>query len=48
MLDWPKIVEGTIVLILMFLVLTNAQGFATVSSSVGTTYVNAVKALQGR
>lgn len=43
-----RIIEGTITLILVFLVLTNAQGFDTVASAIGNVYSNAVKTLQGR
>jgi len=43
-----RIIEGTITLILVFLVLTNAQGFDTVASAIGNVYSNAVRTLQGR
>ena len=43
-----RIIEGTITLILVFLVLTNAQGFDTVASAIGNLYSNAVRTLQGR
>jgi hypothetical protein len=43
-----RIIEGTITLILVFLVLSNAQGFDTVASAIGNVYSNAVRTLQGR
>lgn len=43
-----RIIEGTITLVLVFLVLTNAQGFDTVASAIGGVYSNAVRTLQGR
>jgi len=43
-----RIIEGTITLILVFLVLTNAQSFDTVASAIGNVYSNAVRTLQGR
>jgi hypothetical protein len=43
-----KVVEGTITLILAFLIITNADAFGTAVGAVGTVYTDAVKALQGR
>jgi hypothetical protein len=43
-----RIIEGTITLVLVFLVLTNANGFDTVASAIGNLYSGAVKTLQGR
>lgn len=43
-----QIIEGTVLLIAILLILSNSQGFWTVSSAIGSTYVGAVKALQGR
>lgn len=43
-----QIVEGTILLIAVFLVLGNASGFMLVASAIGQTYVAAVRTLQGR
>jgi hypothetical protein len=43
-----NIIEASLVLIALFLVVTNAQGFSDAANSVGGVYVNAVKALQGR
>lgn len=43
-----KILEGTFTAILAFLVVNNWYAFTQVVSSVGGTYVNGVKVLQGR
>lgn len=43
-----KILESTFLLILVFLVLTNALGFDTVISAIGNVYMGAVRTLQGR
>lgn len=43
-----RILEGTATLVLVYLILTNAQGFSTAASAAGKTYVDAVKTLQGR
>jgi len=43
-----RIVEGTITLIVVYLVLQNASGFSAAAQAVGSGYVGAVKALQGR
>jgi hypothetical protein len=43
-----KVVEGTIVLVMAYLVFVNASGFATAAKAAGSVYVNAVQALQGR
>lgn len=43
-----EIVEGTIFLILVYLILANAGSFSTVASAVGSTYTSAVKTLQAR
>ena len=43
-----KIIEGTITLILAYLVIANADKFSMAASAVGTIYTDAVKALQGR
>jgi len=43
-----QIIEGTIVLIFLYLVLANATSFATVAGAVGSTYTSAVKTLQAR
>jgi hypothetical protein len=43
-----KIVEGTITLILAFLVISNADKFSTAAAAVGKVYTEAVVALQGR
>lgn len=43
-----RVLEGTITAILVFLVLSNADGFARVAGAAGRVYVGSVKALQGR
>ena len=43
-----KIIEGTITLVLAYLVIANAGNFSTAAGAVGQVYTDAVKALQGR
>ncbi len=43
-----EIIEGTIFLILVYLVLANASSFSTVAGAIGSQYVSAVKTLQAR
>lgn len=43
-----RVIEGTITLIVVYLVLSKASEFSTASRAIGGTYVDAVKALQGR
>jgi len=43
-----KIIEGTITLILAYLIIANADNFGTATKAAGGVYVDAVKALQGR
>lgn len=43
-----KIIEGTFVLILVYLVASNAQGFSAVVNSIGSVYASGVHALQAR
>lgn len=43
-----KILEGTFVAILIYLVVTNAIGFSSIVGTTGNVYVNSIKALQGR
>lgn len=43
-----KIIEGTITLVMAFLVISNADKFSTAAQAVGSVYTEAVKALQGR
>jgi len=43
-----NIIEGTFLLILVFLVLTNAAGFNTVAAAIGNVYTSAIRALQAR
>lgn len=42
------IIEGTITLVLVYLVLSNANSFNTVATSIGGVYTSAVKTLQAR
>lgn len=42
------IAEATVTLILVYLVLSNAQSFSSVMGSIGELYIGSVKALQGR
>ena len=41
-----QIIEGTFVILILMWVLTHAQEFGTVASSIGTTYVQGVNALK--
>jgi hypothetical protein len=41
-------IEITFVLLILYLVLANSGAFATVTSSLSSSYVGAVKVLQGR
>ena len=43
-----QIIEGSVILIILFLILSNAQGFYTAASAIGSTYIAAVRTLQGR
>lgn len=43
-----KIIEGTITLILAYLIIANADKFGTATTAVGKVYTDAVTALQGR
>ncbi len=43
-----KVIEGTITLIIIYLLVTNADGFSNIISNVGSVYGASVKALQGR
>lgn len=43
-----QVIEATVTLIMAFLILSNADGFASAARASGEVYVNAVKALQGR
>lgn len=42
------IIEGTITLVILYLVLKNSDQFGTVTQNIGQQYVGAVKTLQGR
>ena len=43
-----RIIEGTVTLIVVYLVLQNAQGFSSAAQAVAQGYVGSVKVLQGR
>jgi hypothetical protein len=43
-----SIIEGTVLLILVYIVASNPNAFGSVIRSTGSVYVNSVKALQGR
>lgn len=43
-----RIIEGTVTLIVVYLVLNNAAGFSSAASTVAQGYVGSVKVLQGR
>jgi anionic cell wall polymer biosynthesis LytR-Cps2A-Psr (LCP) family protein len=43
-----QVVEATVTLVLLYLVVANADGFSKAAQAVGGVYVNAVTALQGR
>lgn len=43
-----KVIEGTILAIVLYLVLSHAGEFYTVAQAVGQTYVAGVQVLQGR
>jgi hypothetical protein len=42
------VIEGTITLVMLYLVLSNADSFNTVATSIGTVYSSAVRTLQAR
>lgn len=48
MFNSTNVIQWTGWLILAFLVLANADGFSKATNAIGSVYVNAVKALQGR
>lgn len=43
-----RVIEGTITLVLAYLVLSNAKAFSEAAGAVGGVYTGAVKTLQGR
>lgn len=43
-----RIIEITFTLVLVFLILSNGQAFSMVANTVGSIYVNSVRALQGQ
>ncbi len=47
-MDVGRILEITFVLIVLYLVLSNGSSFGSVVNTIGSTYIGAVKALQGR
>lgn len=42
-----KVIEGTVVLVMLYLVVAHSKGFGDVVGAVGGQYVSAVQALQG-
>lgn len=42
------IIEGSVTLIILYLVLAHSGEFGTVAQAIGSQYVGAVKTLQGR
>lgn len=47
-MDTGRILEITFVLIVLYLVLNNADHFGSAVKTIGDTYVKSVKVLQGR
>jgi hypothetical protein len=47
-MDVNRLLEITFILIVVYLVVTNARDFGGVITNLGSTYVSGVKALQGR
>jgi len=47
-LNFGEIIEITFFIILIYLILSRAEGFSSVVRSTSNAYVGAVKALQGR
>lgn len=43
-----KVIEGTITLVLAYLIIANASNFSKVVSAITAGYIGSVKALQGR
>lgn len=46
--DFDQIMEFTVLLIVLYLVLSRAQGFSSMVRSMSSAYTSSVKALQGR
>lgn len=46
--DFDQVVEVTVLLIVLYLVLSRAQGFSSMVRSMASAYTSSVKALQGR
>lgn len=43
-----QVIEGTILLVIIYLVLANGNSFSTVVKALGSVYGSSVKTLQGR
>jgi len=43
-----KVIEGTIVLIILYLILSNGKAFTSIIATGASAYGNSVKILQGR
>ena len=43
-----SVIEGTIVLIILYLILANGKSFSSILQSGGSVYISSIKALQGR
>ncbi len=43
-----KFVEGSLTLVLVYLLVANARGFSTIVGAAGTQYTSVIKTLQGR
>ncbi len=47
-LKWGQIIEGTVFLIMLYLIVVNWQGFSNVLRATGAVYTSSVRTLQGR
>lgn len=45
---FERIIEGTVTLVMAYLIIANADKFGIAVKAAGDTYVNAVRSLQGR
>lgn len=43
-----SVIEGTILLIILYLVLANGKSFSSILQTGGSVYTSSIKALQGR
>jgi hypothetical protein len=43
-----QVLEITFMLVLVYLIVSNAEGFSAATKAVGSVYANSVKVLQGR